>query len=53
MIHCRQPKRIPEVSYAFPKTANGTCLMTDSPSPVSARQLEDLRLEVKAAVVKE
>jgi aspartyl-tRNA synthetase len=38
---------------AFPKTAKGTCLMTDSPSPVSARQLKDLRLEVKAAPVKE
>ncbi len=34
---------------AFPKTAKGTCLMTDSPSPVSARQLRDLHLEVKAA----
>ncbi len=35
---------------AFPKTAKGTCLMTDSPSPVSARQLKDLHIEVKAAV---
>ncbi len=34
---------------AFPKTAKGTCLMTDSPGPVSARQLRDLHLEVKAA----
>lgn len=34
---------------AFPKTAKGTCLMTDSPSQVSARQLRDLYLEVKAA----
>ncbi len=34
---------------AFPKTAKGTCLMTDSPSPVSARQLRDLHIEVKAA----
>jgi len=33
---------------AFPKTAKGTCLMTESPSPVSARQLRDLYLEVKA-----
>jgi len=32
---------------AFPKTAKGTCLMTDSPSQVSARQLRDLYLEVK------
>ena len=38
---------------AFPKTAKGTCLMTDSPSGVSARQLRDLHLEVKAAVKKE
>ncbi|HNW07460.1 MAG TPA: aspartate--tRNA ligase [Verrucomicrobiota bacterium] len=34
---------------AFPKTAKGTCLMTESPSPASARQLRDLHLEVKAA----
>ena len=34
---------------AFPKTAKGTDLMTDSPSTVSARQLRDLYLEVKAA----
>jgi aspartyl-tRNA synthetase len=34
---------------AFPKTAKGTCLMTDSPSLASPRQLRDLRLEVKAA----
>jgi len=32
---------------AFPKTAKGTCLMTDSPSQVSAKQLRDLYLEVK------
>ncbi|MEQ2007990.1 MAG: aspartate--tRNA ligase [Limisphaerales bacterium] len=38
---------------AFPKTAKGTCLMTDSPSAVSARQLRDLHIEVKAAVKKE
>jgi aspartyl-tRNA synthetase len=34
---------------AFPKTAKGVCLTTDSPTPVSARQLKDLYLEVKAA----
>jgi aspartyl-tRNA synthetase len=34
---------------AFPKTAKGVCLMTESPSPVSARQLRDLYLEVKVA----
>jgi aspartyl-tRNA synthetase len=34
---------------AFPKTAKGTCLMTDSPSAASARQLRDLHIEVKAA----
>ena len=33
---------------AFPKTAKGVCLMTDSPSAVTARQLRDLYLEVKA-----
>jgi aspartyl-tRNA synthetase len=33
---------------AFPKTAKGTCLMTDSPSSVSARQLRELYLEAKA-----
>ncbi len=33
---------------AFPKTAKGTCLMTESPSQVSPRQLRDLYLEVKA-----
>src|SRR5207248_2950370 len=34
---------------AFPKTAKGTCLMTESPTPVSARQLRDLHIETKAA----
>ncbi|MGA2029583.1 MAG: aspartate--tRNA ligase [Verrucomicrobiota bacterium] len=34
---------------AFPKTAKGTDLMTDSPSTVSARQLRELYIEVKAA----
>ncbi len=34
---------------AFPKTAKGTDLMTDSPAPVSARQLRDLQIELKAA----
>ncbi|KAB2674696.1 MAG: aspartate--tRNA ligase [Verrucomicrobia bacterium] len=34
---------------AFPKTAKGTCMLTDSPSPASARQLKELHLEVKAA----
>jgi aspartyl-tRNA synthetase len=34
---------------AFPKTAKGTCLMTDSPAPVTARQLRDLHIEVKTA----
>jgi aspartyl-tRNA synthetase len=38
---------------AFPKTAKGTCLMTDSPTTVTARQLRDLHIEVKAAVKKE
>jgi len=34
---------------AFPKTAKGTCLMTDSPAGVSPRQLRDLHIELKAA----
>ena len=38
---------------AFPKTAKGVCLMTASPSGVSARQLKDLHIEVKSAVKKE
>src|SRR3954447_14235549 len=38
---------------AFPKTAKGVDLMTDSPTQVSARQLKDLHLEVKAAPKKE
>jgi aspartyl-tRNA synthetase len=32
---------------AFPKTAKGVCLMTETPTPVSARQLKDLHLEIK------
>jgi len=39
----------PRDVIAFPKTAKGTCLMTESPSPVSPRQLRDLHIEVKAA----
>jgi len=38
---------------AFPKTAKGVCLMTESPSAVTARQLKDLHIEVKAAPKKE
>ena len=34
---------------AFPKTAKGTCLMTDSPSTVEPKQLRDLHLELKVA----
>ncbi len=34
---------------AFPKTAKGTCLMTDSPAPVAAKQLKELYLELKTA----
>jgi aspartyl-tRNA synthetase len=34
---------------AFPKTAKGVCLMTETPTPVSARQMRDLHIEVKAA----
>ena len=38
---------------AFPKTAKGACLMTESPSTITPRQLRDLHIEVKAAVKKE
>lgn len=31
---------------AFPKTAKGTCLMTDSPGPVDPKQLRELRIEL-------
>ena len=34
---------------AFPKTAKGTDLMTETPTAVSPRQLRDLYLEIKAA----
>ena len=34
---------------AFPKTANGADLMTDSPAAVEPKQLRDLHLELKAA----
>jgi len=34
---------------AFPKTAKGVDLMTETPTPVSPRQLRDLYLEVKTA----
>jgi len=37
---------------AFPKTAKGTCLMTDSPGPAAPRLLRDLHIEVKAAPAK-
>jgi len=40
-------KSIREV-IAFPKTARAYCLMTDSPSEVSADQLKELHLEVKS-----
>src|SRR3954453_8368253 len=32
---------------AFPKTAKGTDLMTDSPAPASPKQIRDLHLELK------
>jgi aspartyl-tRNA synthetase len=34
---------------AFPKTAKGTDLMTDSPAAVEPKQLRDLHIELKAA----
>ena len=38
---------------AFPKTAKGTDLMTDSPAAVEPKQLKDLHIEVKAAKAQE
>ena len=35
---------------AFPKTAKGTCLMTDSPSTVPARQLRELHIRLRQKV---
>lgn len=35
---------------AFPKTAKGTCLMTDSPGSVEAKQLRELHLDLKVAM---
>ncbi len=32
---------------AFPKTAKGSCLMTESPAAVEARQLRDLHIDLK------
>jgi aspartyl-tRNA synthetase len=32
---------------AFPKTAKGVDLMTETPTPVSARQLRDLHIELR------
>jgi len=34
---------------AFPKTAKGSCLMTESPAAVEARQLRDLHIDLKVA----
>ena len=34
---------------AFPKTAKGTCLMTESPGSVEPKQLRDLHIELKVA----
>jgi len=34
---------------AFPKTQRGTDLLTDAPGPVSARQLDELNIELKKA----
>ncbi|MCF7669146.1 MAG: aspartate--tRNA ligase [Verrucomicrobia bacterium] len=44
-ILCKTPS-IRDV-IAFPKTAKGTDLMTNSPAPAEPKQLRDLRLEIK------
>jgi aspartyl-tRNA synthetase len=31
-------------TFAFPKTAEGFCPLTQAPSPVDAKQLEDLHI---------
>src|SRR5206468_5639972 len=46
-ILCGTPSTLDVI--AFPKTAKGADLMTDSPSSVSARQLRDLHIELKTA----
>jgi hypothetical protein len=35
------------LGFSFPKTAKGTCLMTDSPSTVEPEQLRDRHIELK------
>jgi len=35
---------------AFPKTASASCLMTEAPSPVDERQLDELHITVREAV---
>jgi aspartyl-tRNA synthetase len=32
---------------AFPKTASATCLMTEAPSPVDEKQLEELHIQIR------
>jgi len=34
---------------AFPKTAKGTDLMTEAPTPVESKQLRDLHIDLKVA----
>ena len=49
-IICNEPS-IRDV-IAFPKTQKGTCLMTDAPSPVDKRQLDELSIRLKTEVLK-
>ncbi|MBE0544828.1 MAG: hypothetical protein IH623_26110 [Verrucomicrobia bacterium] len=35
------------LGFSFPKTAKGTCLMTDSPRTVEPEQFRDLHIELK------
>ena len=48
-LKARMPSAVFSVAIAFPKTADGNCLMTDSPAGVEPKQLRDLHLELKAA----
>jgi aspartyl-tRNA synthetase len=37
-------------TIAFPKTASASCLLTNAPSPVSSKQLDDLKLAIQPSL---